>query len=352
MHETPPSLSPIAPDKKHSSPERTAKFELNRLGKGVLIVGAIVAILGGLLMSAPQDNESFKIGNITGRLFAIILIPYFAGWLSWRLSGKRKGSGNLPLIVLGSLFVLGNIAILVSAASKKLEQAELQASALEKAQKAKQSLRQAYQDDSDLPDSQIINSFNEIIFLLEDMAARPGSNDEIIKQETIGMLSEIRQGLITYSQNLKRFEAEVSLHASDLVSQQVIADMRATIQKADASIVELLELYDNMETNIKLRFTKRGLPISEINRFLPSFDFNNIRNIANIYQLEHVYMKEADALLALLQDNWNRWEYSAEDDTVYFDDDALIEEYNYRFKKLTMLEEKAAETHVEYMRNL
>jgi len=349
MPQKPPSL-PHSTDSKQTVPERTAQFELSRLGKGVLIVSTLIAIGGGLVMRTAQDDSAFTIGTITGRLFALVCIPYFVGWLGWRLSGKRKGTGNLGLIVIGLLFIVANgMALLRTLVAMPPPRPEEVKEVVE-IEGIKQGLQGAYFE-GDLTDSEVIAAMNKIIGVLEDTRVRPGSDDEILVEESVSLLKGLRQALLEYAQVSVKFQDEVFLDPAEFKSVKHIAYMQAVVTETDRKIVNLISIYENMRGDLMEHLQRRGISKVKAEEAVKRMNLGRLGNMANIYQLEHVYLLEIEKLFKLMAKNWTRWEYSPEDETTYFDDDSTLEKYNVLIDKLVTLEEQIQEARDEHVRN-
>lgn len=79
------------------------------LSKSNKIYFGVITVLSFVLFVVFSGKTSYQIGEFTGRLIFLLLLPSLFAWIVWRLSGRKEKGGSLTFNIVLTLILLGQI---------------------------------------------------------------------------------------------------------------------------------------------------------------------------------------------------------------------------------------------------
>ncbi|QYY37042.1 hypothetical protein [Ruficoccus sp. ZRK36] len=337
----PPPLPPINEPRHKPEPARTKSFKLHPVSIVLLAISIIIAGAAKMNTDAPLGAAE-TVGAIIG---AFIFI-YMPGWLAWRLSKKRAGAGNLAVCLLSGLFIAGNSLIIFGnwTRSQQIQKAD---AIYQKAQSFRDSTMEAVRNGENNP-REILANMDEITSDIEQYGTETKSETEATTYKVMGkFLRDLQAKLNEFITANERFTEGVYFDAKKYESSEQIAEARSLIPAYEQAAREVATFYTDIPSYLEQRLSLGGLSASQIQSIQQStmqeMGENRYRLIIQLYRTHTEYAASTDKFLKLLEDNWGKWAYDVESETLLFDDDDTLAIYRQRLDRLIHLEDKAAE---------
>lgn len=348
----PPPLPPqhqiaelrVKPDKP-----RSKHFQLHLVSKILIGISVLLTLVATYQEAREHDpNSGYMIGYFVGSLISPFVLPLLLGWLSWRLSGKRLWAGNVVFSVILGLTCLSQLAGMASAYLPKPQAPEV----LEINRRL---------NELDAVGKNLASTVEERLGAIDSVAngmddyAKSTNNEREAITLRVGAKSmrQINEMLEAFAQaqDVSIEDESFSLNAGDYTDPDQFDHAREVIQAYGQTCRHIVDYYAQLEANITALFIQEGFSPPDATQaaaqMASGVSQQRRDHIDLVYGIRYDYATSIDKYLKLLQENWGKWEYDPNDDTVYFEDDDTIAAYNQLTNRIVWLEECMNELNAE-----
>ena len=341
----PPPLPPshqVAQHRVKPDKPRSGRFQLHLVSKILIGVSVLLSLLATYQEAREHDpNSGYMIGYFVGSLISPFVLPLLLGWLSWRLAGKRLWAGNVVFSVILGLTCLGQLAGMANARRPAPQSPE--AAALDRRLEELHTVGK-----------NIAASNEERVQVIDNLAkgfddcAQSTTNERDALDLRVGAeyMRQLNAKLSAFIQAQQAFitDDSVSLAVDDYTDPSQFVHARAVTQAYGQSCRDVLDFYTNTKMVLAPLYKKEGLSSTEAAqsaaRLASAITPQKLERIDLIYGTHNDYAVTIDKILKLLHDNWGKWQYDADDETVYFDSDDTLATYDQLVDRIIWLEER------------
>jgi hypothetical protein len=313
----PPPVATLAPGGK---PVQQHPFSLSPVNVVLFVVAAIYAIVASMY---GGEMTAFKLGQATGKIFVLALIPILAGVIAWRCSGRKWRGGSIAcsvtLVVVLLLDVMGSIVPPVDGPSAREILDGIEA-------KRDQVRRKAAESDDP---REIRKAGEEYLDSLRRGIDRWLEADTGLSKEAseviVAWINETAVIGGAWSESFVSVESERVLDYSILTSDAEFERQRGVVHTYILKTIAYNELYENSGPDLKKRLAAvEGGDSDSVREFVEGVMESRLRAkpIMTPLMTAHIeYGRQMIEVLNLLQHNKDQWTY--QNDKLLFADAAV-----------------------------
>ncbi len=308
------------------------KFTLSKSNKifvriilGWFLLRFIIIIFSG--------HTPYEIGEFIGKLFAYFLFPLLFAWIAWRLSGRKEKSGSVTFNVVLLLVVLGQIGQF----GKRLQESQSVREIQEQKEEFKQTL--ANVDDLEQVDAAYEKFADSVIEEFAQLSERSRGEEKEFYKIMSGFVSDSRAMFQRWSDSFDAVQAPRILDYSLLNSDEEFDFQKDVLEH----YIEETKAYNRHTSNMISDLKKRLSVLGQRSEYAAGA----VKGATEKYLLQkpifdslftaHVeYGNNIIQLLELLQKNQDEWSYA--NDELLIDSDAVLNECNELFEKMSINE--------------
>lgn len=290
----------------------------------ILVILALVGSIAGIASAVTRGGNARLVGMATGNMMAL-LIAWLIALLLWRICGRSNVAYNITLSLLICLFGLGMIGNAARQSRQKaVTQAQLanlnaQASAVKQ-----ESLRALAESDDE--NTEFVDKF---ISTIDNVSATTTGNDKII----VTAVSKVLKKLVRLDADAQIIHKKYEDAGYDDVSTmptKASIDARLSLLDEVIAAQRAVTNYRYAEQVI-IECRKNGVPptlVQQLNLAITtSPDYPDLKFKDQFCELTLRWLEKSREALALLRDQYGRWEFNPAIDMIEFEDDPTLLEY-------------------------
>lgn len=344
----PPPLRPEVLDYEQVRPAKQS-FSLYRWGWICYLVGAVM-VFGMAPFHEKFNGIEKTVPYILGTLLGMLLIGILPALIAFFIGRRSRTAATITFVAFVTLGVLGQL-------NDVLRYRRAQAAQMARAQISAQArqVRTAIADQIQSDKAVDFKSIEGAVSAMQDTARKTASVLSPEERAIAGFWDRFREPMVPYQHAIDVLEEKPPLKPQWIKAKDDIGVARGNIAKFRQANAAARRPFANWNKILGEELTKQKVPPAAQTQMIAMLatKFTLARTQCDVIRdMDEVYARELLNACDLLEENWGKWLFDAERETIIFDDDETLSQYNAIVARINSAVQQQEEAQKQFLKSL